>query len=82
MKPKPIRLNKAEKEAARLKALDVLYNQIYDYGAAGESVRPNSTSPAASADTLDTWIMAYMDGLADGGHNMKLGAFKRWLAKN
>lgn len=60
-------------------ARDRVYGLIYPLGLTGETARPKTD---IRGGYQDTWIMAYMDGLADGAHNMKMGAFKRWLKNN
>jgi hypothetical protein len=71
-KPVEPKLTKAE-------TTNRLYETVYALGKAGEMARPDRSGATYK---LNTWIMAYMDGLADGGHNMKLGAFKRWLTQH
>lgn len=82
-KPKAKRMTAAEKKIARLARLDLLYAEMYDNGVKGEGgLRPDTYPFPMERDEWPVFEMAYLDGLSDGGHTMKAGAFKRWLAKN
>jgi hypothetical protein len=77
------KLSAAEVKAQKQASLDAIYHEVYERGLKGEGgLRPDTYSPGLKINERDIWVMAYLDGLGDGGHNMKAGAFKRWLAKN
>lgn len=78
-KSKTKKLSVAEKKIAKAAMHDLLYSEIYEEGLSGKSLRPINIT---DYETRQIWDMAYLDGLLDGGHNMRAGAFRRWLAKN